>query len=56
MKIEPNEIEIEPWEEKVLKRTMLKDLPNNINQKVLVKGCVSQWRELKKNVFSYSKK
>jgi len=49
--IEPNEIEIEPWKEKVLKRTMIKDLPNNINQKVFVKGWVSQWRELKKMSF-----
>lgn len=49
--IEPNEIEIEPWEEKPLKRTMIKDLSEKIDQKVLLKGWVSQWRELKKMSF-----
>jgi nondiscriminating aspartyl-tRNA synthetase len=43
-------LEIEPWKDE-LKRVLSTDLPNRIGQKVLLKGWVSQFRELKKMSF-----
>lgn len=44
------ELEIKPWEDK-LNRVLSKNLSNKIGQKVLLKGWVSQFRELKKMSF-----
>lgn len=49
---EPDQIKVEPWVEEMPKnRTLISDLENKTGKKVLVKGWVSQWRELKKMSF-----
>lgn len=47
----PDEIEVETWVEPVLDRTMSNELPDIIGTKVLIKGWISQCRELKKMAF-----
>jgi nondiscriminating aspartyl-tRNA synthetase len=48
----PDLVEVEPWKEILpIHRTFISDLDQKINKKVLLKGWVSQWRELKKFSF-----
>ena len=52
----PDEVEVEPWVEPILERTLSSELTgwanqHLVNKKVLVKGWVSQFRELKKMSF-----
>lgn len=50
--IYPDKVMIESWQEPVpKKRTFIKNLTEFVGEKVLVKGWVSQWRELKKMSF-----
>lgn len=49
--LQPDLVEIEPWIDKKLERTLISNLPTKIGKKVLIKGWVSQWRELKKMSF-----
>ena len=49
--VEPNDIQVELIEKCPKIRTLISNLENKIGEKVLIKGWVSQWRELKKMSF-----
>jgi glycine cleavage system protein P-like pyridoxal-binding family len=47
-KEEPDHIEIEDWLKPINERTDVSDLREHVGKRVLIKGWVSQFRELKK--------